>query len=135
MDDRRPPVAVPAAVIEAVLAHAADAAPREACGLLIGSGGRVHRMVRARNLASLESRYEIAAADHFAAVRAARDEGLEVVGAYHSHPGSPAEPSATDREAAFAGFLFAIASPVPHPHLRVWELIDGNFAERRLVRT
>lgn len=135
MDDRRAPVAVPAAAIAAILAHAADAAPREACGLLIGRGARVHRAVRARNLAATDWRYEIAPEDHFAAVRAARDERLEVIGAYHSHPGSPAEPSPTDREAAFSGFLFVIASPIPHPHLRVWELVDGNFAERPLVRT
>ncbi len=135
MADRRRPVAVTAAVIDAVLAHAADADPREACGLLIGHGGRIDRAVRARNLAALDTRYEIAPEDHFAAVRAARDQRLEVVGAYHSHPGSPAVPSATDREAAFAGFLFVIASSTPTPHLRIWELVDGNFTERPLVRT
>jgi proteasome lid subunit RPN8/RPN11 len=135
MDDRRRPVAVPAAVIDAMLAHAAEAAPREACGLLIGHGARVHRAVRARNLAAVDTRYEIAPEDHFAAVRTARRERLEVIGAYHSHPGSAAEPSATDRAAAFAGFLFVIASPIPQPHLRVWELLDGNFTERPLVRT
>jgi proteasome lid subunit RPN8/RPN11 len=135
MDDRRPPVAVPAAVIDAVLAHAAAAAPREACGLLLGRGSRIHRAMPARNLAALDTRFEIAPEDHFAAVRAARAEGLEVIGAYHSHPGSPAEPSETDRAAAFAGFLFVIATPVPRPHLRVWELAEGNFTERPFVRT
>jgi proteasome lid subunit RPN8/RPN11 len=129
------PVAVPAAVADAMLAHAAKSAPREACGLLVGRDAVVQRAVAARNLASEPTRYEIAPQDHFAAVRAARDDGLEVIGAYHSHPASPAVPSPTDREAAFGGFLFVIASPVPRPHLRAWELRDGNFVERPLVRT
>ena len=126
---------VPAAVIEAVLAHAAETTPREACGLLIGAGDMVARAVRARNLAPAETRYEIAPEDHFAAMRAARADGLEVIGAYHSHPATAAVPSPTDRAAAFAGFVFVIAATVPAPHVRAWELVDGNFAERPLVRT
>ena len=126
---------VPAAVIEAVLAHAAETTPCEACGLVIGAGDMVARAVRARNLAPAETRYEIAPEDHFAAMRAARADGLDVIGAYHSHPATAAVPSPTDRAAAFAGFVFVIAATVPAPHLRAWELVDGNFAERPLVRT
>ena len=133
--DHPAPVAVPGAVVDVILAHAAEAAPREACGLLIGHGHVVHRALRARNLARSDRRYEVSPEDHFAAVRAARADGLEVLGAYHSHPATPAEPSPTDRDAAFEGFVFVIASPVPAPHLRAWELVDGNFAERPLVRT
>jgi proteasome lid subunit RPN8/RPN11 len=135
MDARAAPVAVPGAVVEVILAHAAEAAPREACGLLIGRGYRVHRAVRARNVAHSDSRYQVSAEDHFAAMRAARADHLDVVGAYHSHPATAAEPSPTDRDAAFEGFVFVIASRVPVPHLRAWELVGGNFTERPLVRT
>jgi desampylase len=129
------PVAVPGSVADAILAHAAAAAPREACGLLVGRDAVVERAVAARNVAVEPTRYEVAPEDHFTAVRAARSDGLEVIGAYHSHPASPAVPSPTDRDAAFGGFLFVIASPVPRPHLRAWELRHGNFVERLLVRT
>jgi proteasome lid subunit RPN8/RPN11 len=129
------PFAIPGPVVEFILAHAGEDAPREACGLLVGRADAAHRAVRARNLARHDGRYEVAAEDHFAAVRAARADGLEVIGAYHSHPDSPAEPSERDRDEAFAGFVFVIASRVPRPHVRVWELVDGNFAERPLVRT
>jgi proteasome lid subunit RPN8/RPN11 len=133
--DPPPAVTVPGAVADAILTHAAAAAPREACGLLVGRDAVVQRAVAARNVALEPTRFEVAAEDHFAAVRAARSEGLEVIGAYHSHPASPAVPSPTDRDAAFGGFLFVIASPVPQPHLRAWELRHGNFVERPLVRT
>jgi proteasome lid subunit RPN8/RPN11 len=135
MIDQLAPVRMPRVVADAVLAHADETAPREACGLLVGRDDEVRRAVRARNLARSDHRYEIAPEDHFAAVRAARVDGLEVIGAYHSHPDTAAEPSPTDRDGAFEGFVFVIASRVPTPHLRAWELVAGNFTERPLVRT
>lgn len=135
MDGPLDPLAVPDRVIDAILAHASEEAPREACGLLVGRGHTVHRAVRARNLARSASRYAVSPEDHFAALREARRDGLEVVGAYHSHPASPAEPSPADRDDAFPGFVFVIASPVPAPHVRAWQLVEGNFTERPLVRT
>ncbi len=48
---------------------------------------------------------------------------------------SVAVPSPTDTAEAFPGFIFVIAGLVPAPHLRAWHLVDGNFAELRLVGT
>ena len=71
--------------------------PNECCGLLIGTGDLVHDAVRARNLRRSPTRFQVEPADHFAAIRKARGAGLEVVGAYHSHPTGPSGPSETDR--------------------------------------
>ena len=97
-----------------MLAHAREEAPRECCGLLIGMEGSVVRNVRANNLAAGQTRYSIDPADHFKAIRAARAEGLEVIGAYHSHPASAPVPSATDIAEANSGseFLYVIVSLV-----------------------
>jgi len=97
----------------------------------------IRRFHEARNsAASPLSRYTINPEDHFAAIRAARAAGLEVVGAYHSHPASEAVPSATDRAEAFPHFLFVIVSlAAPAPAVRGWTLVEGNFASVRLVRT
>ena len=105
---------MPVAVMREMLAHARDEAPRECCGLLIGQSDSVVRSVRARNLDATATRYLIDPQDHFAAIRAARADGLEVVGAYHSHPTSAPLPSATDIAEANSGpeFLYVIVSPV-----------------------
>jgi proteasome lid subunit RPN8/RPN11 len=132
------PVALPAAVEAAVWAHVRAEAPHEACGLLLGRPGAIVHAWPARNRLASATRYEIHPEDHFAAVREARRLGLEVVGAFHSHPASPAVPSATDRAEAFTGFLFVIASlssDEPAAALRGWALRDGNFVEIALVRT
>lgn len=96
-----------------MLAHAREEAPRESCGLLVGRDNTVVRCVRARNLDSTATRYLINPEDHFAAIRAARAEGVDVVGAYHSHPASAPVPSATDIAEAHGGpdFLYVIVSP------------------------
>lgn len=104
---------IPQAAIQSMLAHAREEAPRESCGLLVGQDNTVVRCVRARNLDSTATRYLINPEDHFAAIRAARAEGVDVVGAYHSHPASAPVPSATDIAEAHGGpdFLYVIVSP------------------------
>ena len=126
---------LPKSAAAAILAHAERDAPHEACGLLIGVGHAVARVVPTANGDASPTRYTIPAAQHFAALRLARAEGLAVIGAYHSHPRGPAEPSATDAATAFPGFVFAIAGLAPEPHVRGWQFADGNFVELRLVRT
>ena len=103
---------IPSSVIDDMLAHARETAPRECCGLLVGSGDTVRRSVRARNLDIRATRYLINPEDHFAAIRSARAEGAEVVGAYHSHPTTAAMPSPTDIAEADSGpdFVYVIVS-------------------------
>ncbi len=128
-------VHISAAAIDAILTHAGRDVPHEACGLLVGTGLAVTRLAPTANADGSATRYTIPAAQHFAAIRQARRDGLEVIGAYHSHPRDEAVPSSTDTATAFPGFVFVIAGLVPRPQLRAWHLVDGNFVELRLVRT
>jgi proteasome lid subunit RPN8/RPN11 len=129
------PLELPGPLVGLVIAEAQRAAPREACGLLIGIGRRVVRVVPTANGATSDSRYAIPPEEHFAALRQARGEGLEVLGAYHSHPRSEARPSATDTAEAFPSFDFVIVGLTPSPHVRAWRFVGGNFTEVGLVGT
>jgi len=106
-------IVLPAAVREAMVEHARREAPRECCGLLIGTADRIVEAAPARNEAERATEYRIAPEDHFAAVRRARIRGLAVVGAYHSHPASPPEPSPRDLADAWPDFLYVIVSLAP----------------------
>lgn len=83
-------------VLDEMVRHAREAAPNECCGLLIGREGRIEEAVRARNVRESPTAFQVDPADHFAALRKARAEGREILGAYHSHPRSPASPSPRD---------------------------------------
>jgi proteasome lid subunit RPN8/RPN11 len=129
---------LPPRVASAIEAHARRDQPNECCGLLLGTPSEIVDLVETRNAAEQPTiRYAIDPTEHFAALRAARSQGLDVVGAYHSHVASPARPSETDRTEAFSSFLFLIVS-LEQPaaaELTAWKLDGGNFVAVSLVRT
>ncbi len=116
------------AVIDAIVDHARRDSPLECCGLLIGTGEEVVECRAAGNLKESPVAYLVDPGDHFEAIRQARGEGLAVVGAYHSHPRSDAEPSATDiREANDADFVHVIVSLASaEPQVAAFRIEDGR---------
>jgi len=92
--------------LEAMVAEAAQAAPGEACGLLLGpsnrdGGERIEQARPAANVALDPARhFEIDPQALIDAHRAERGGGPQLLGYYHSHPSGPPEPSKTDREMA-----------------------------------
>ena len=96
-----------------ILAHAREESPRECCGLLVGQGTVIGECVRSRNVDPDPNRYEIDPLLHIATNRRLRGSGRAVIGAYHSHPHSAPEPSASDRaEAYYPDFVWVIVSLV-----------------------
>lgn len=127
-------VRVPSAALQEILAHARATWPDECCGLLLGNGTSIARVHRARNVAqSPRRRYVVAPADHFIALRAARADGLEIVGAYHSHPNRTAEPSATDLADAPGTTWLHVIAAADAAEVRAWRIVNGNFREITLV--
>jgi proteasome lid subunit RPN8/RPN11 len=94
---------------DAMAAQARSGYPHEVCGVLIGvSREGAVRVARAIPVTNRETerptvRYQIAPEDLIAVQRSARDEGLDIVGYFHSHPDHPARPSETDRRIAAEG--------------------------------
>ena len=113
-----------------MLTHARTEAPRECCGLLVGAAGSVVRSVRTRNLDPSAMRYLIDPQDHFNALRRARADGLEIIGAYHSHVATEPVPSPTDIAEANSGpdFFYVIVS-LENAEARAYQ-IDAGVYER-----
>jgi proteasome lid subunit RPN8/RPN11 len=122
-------------VIARIVAHAVEELPNECCGLLIGSADIVEDAARARNLKRSRTKFQVEPADHFAAIRKARAAGLEVIGAYHSHPSGPSGPSDTDRARLTDPSMFHIIVSLAHgtKTVRAFRLVDGNFSPLEIV--
>lgn len=97
---------------EQIAAHARREHPREACGLLLGSGDRIELAVAAENVADDPERaFEIEPALLLRIHREARAGGLSLLGWYHSHPNSMSAPSAEDAARAVEdGRIWLIAT-------------------------
>lgn len=114
----------------ALRSHAEEMYPDECCGVLLGHfGDAVNAVVAAvacvnARQDSPRNRYSIAPLDLVRIQREARNQGLDIVGFYHSHPNHPAQWSSTDlAEAYWLGCSYLITS-----------VIKGKAAETRSFR-
>lgn len=83
--------------VEAIVRHAEACRPEECCGLLAGDPvGRVRFVYPLTNAQHSPTAYTIEPVEHFRAWQHATAAGWELIGAFHSHPRGPGEPSATD---------------------------------------
>ena len=105
---------------EEIRSHGAETYPHECCGALLGldseSGSHAPREVLAllplvnRRDDSPRNRFAVTAEDVLEADRAAQQQGLEIIGWYHSHPDHPARPSQYDQDHAWPWYSYIIVS-------------------------
>lgn len=97
-------------VMAAMERAAAQLAPEEACGILLGEGDSITAFTPAKNVhPTPQTHFEIDPQTLIDAHRAARAEGAQVLGYFHSHPSGDASPSQTDSDmAAGDGAIWAI---------------------------
>ena len=101
----------------AMVGHAYDGLPDEACGLLIGhlAPPSILRFHPSANLAESSKVYTVDPAEHLRADRAAEAGGMAIIGVMHSHTHSDAYPSPTD----------VAQAPDPAWHYLIVSLRDG----------
>jgi len=77
---------------------------------------------------SPNNRFSVTSQDVLDAEKAARQQGLEVVGWYHSHPDHPARPSQYDRDHAWPWYSYiivSVANRIPE-EMTSWRLADDR---------
>lgn len=119
-------------ILAGMLQHARSQPGIECCGLLAGHGGIVTATFPAENALSSPNAYEISPRELFALFRRMREERLDHVGIYHSHPAGENKPSTRDIEQAFypeaAYFIISPQLDAPKP-IRAFSIRDGRAAE------
>jgi proteasome lid subunit RPN8/RPN11 len=100
--------------VDDMIAHAGEAIPHEAVGLLGGVDGTVRRRVPLPNLLGVGA-FLVDPYAQFRALRALRADGLEPLAIYHSHPAGGVRPSGDDLRFAsrlpYVQLIVAIARP------------------------
>ena len=125
-------VAITGSAVTAIVEHAAAALPDEACGIVVGAGGRIERAIPAANVAvTPATAFEIDPAALLRAHREARAAGTTVLGWYHSHPNGAAGPSPTDAARAAndeTGRVWLIAAAGA---VAAWRVVPGGAVHGR----
>lgn len=126
-----------ASAYAAIVAHAYDGLPDEACGLLIGDSARNTAPVfhPTANAAKSSRVYSIGPTDYLDADDRAAESGAEIVGVVHSHTHTDAFPSPTDvAQAPDPAWHYVIISLRDSaPVLRSYRIVDGSIAEEPIV--
>ena len=119
-----------------VVAHARETFPHECCGLLAGRDGRAVRVYRGRNVDESPYTYRLDDRQLLQFLREMDQDGLDIVGIYHSHTASEATPSRTDVARAFypeAVYVIISLQHPEHPVVRGFRIVDGTVAEEDVI--
>lgn len=136
---------LPAALQAEIVAHAQEASPHEACGLIAGRDGRATRVIRCPNLADDPLRRYVM--DPTAVMRALTSmaeagessadgtEG-EPLAIYHSHVYSGAFPSPTDRAEARwpSSFYVLVSVRADPPEVRAYRIDSDHAGSEKTVK-
>lgn len=120
-----------------MVAHCLATYPEEGCGLLVGPPGedRVTRCVPVANVASSGRVYRLDPREHLRADRRAEEEGLAVVGVFHSHTHTDPYPSPTDvDQAPDPGWHYVLVSLRDElASVRAYRIVAGVVSEEPVL--
>jgi len=111
-----PVLKIESQLLQRIHAHGVETYPHECCGALLGrdadSGREVTDLLPLANRRndSPRNRFEVTPEDVQLAEKTARENHVDLIGWYHSHPDAPARPSEFDREHAWPWYSYIIVS-------------------------
>jgi proteasome lid subunit RPN8/RPN11 len=139
-------IELPREMFDEIVEHAREEAPNEACGIIAGRDGRPARLYRMRNAENSPVVYRFDEREQLRVFDDIEDQGWAPLCFYHSHTGSQAYPSRTDRARAlwrdpvsgeevpaYPGTAYVIASiRGPRPEVRAFRFEGGEVAEEEV---
>jgi [CysO sulfur-carrier protein]-S-L-cysteine hydrolase len=124
---------VPERICRAIVQHALDLYPNQACGLVLFDADNVAQDVEpAVNMGAWPYGFKISPMSQYSAFTKSRTTGLEVSGVYHTHLVSAAVPTGRDLERPVPkNYLYLIVSllDVQAPELRGYRVFDDQYHE------
>jgi [CysO sulfur-carrier protein]-S-L-cysteine hydrolase len=110
--------------------------PNEACGLLAGRDRAPVRFFAMKNLDASPVSYRLDPKEQLHVFDEMDDEGLDLLGIFHTHTHSEAYPSETDVKLAFypdASYLVMSLSDRGRPVLRAFRIVEGEVTKEELT--
>ena len=122
---------------QSILAQAQKDAPIESCGYLLGPDKETAtENYPMTNIDHSEEHFSFDPKEQFAVLKYARQNGLEIVGNWHSHPASPSRPSEEDKRLAYDPNIlyFILSLAAEQPVLNAFRIVGGEVKEKYSLR-
>ena len=122
---------------QSILAQAQKDAPVESCGYLLGPDKETAtENFPMTNIDHSEEHFSFDPKEQFAAIKYARQQGLKIVGNWHSHPASPSRPSEEDKRLAYDPNIlyFILSLAAEKPVLNAFCIAEGEVTEKIALR-
>lgn len=126
-----------------IVAFAKEGLPNESCGLLGGTISGDERTVKKvyylTNTDASPEHFSMDPKEQLQAIRDMRNEGLTMIGNFHSHPETPSRPSQEDKRLAHdskSRYLILSLQDMEHPVLKAFivkDHTDVSIDEIRIV--
>ena len=109
--------------------------PVEACGYLAGKAEHVTKYFPMQNMDNSSEHFALDPKEQFNVIRQVRSEKLDLLAVYHTHPKTPARPSAEDIRLAYdPDIIYVIASLIDGTRdIRAFRIIAGKVSEEKLI--
>jgi len=123
---------IPTNIFEQMVAQAKALAPIEACGILAGKDNKAEKLFEMTNADNRSDHFMMEPKEQFTVVKNIRSADLEMLAIYHSHPETPARPSAEDiRLALTPDVIYVIVSlqDAKAPAVKGLLIEDGTVTE------
>jgi proteasome lid subunit RPN8/RPN11 len=123
----------------AIVAHARAGLPNEACGLIAGraSGDEkiIEKVYLLTNIDQSGEHFSIDPREQLAAVKDMRANSFNPLGNFHSHPLTPARPSAEDIRLAYdpAAIYLILSLAESEPVLKAFHLEKNLISEEGII--
>jgi proteasome lid subunit RPN8/RPN11 len=124
---------IPRPILDEMIAHARGCLPAEGCGFLAGVGGRVTHLLPLVNELASPTAFHTEARSVFAAFKAMRAAGTDLLAVYHSHPTAAPIPSRRDIEQNTYGPTVAWVIVGAGDEVRAWWLGEDGYTEAEMV--
>jgi proteasome lid subunit RPN8/RPN11 len=126
---------------EAMILHGRRGLPHESCGLIAGEAQGEEKTVTAvyalTNTDQSAEHFSMDPAEQFRAIKDIRNRGWVLLGNFHSHPASPARPSAEDIRLAFDPSLSYVIISLQQepPELKSFFVREGQAVEEPIAES
>lgn len=129
-------LAIKQEIVKEIIVHAKKEKPRECCGILAGKDNLITHIFKLTNIQKDLDRYEMDPKEQVMVFEEIDRFKLELLGIYHSHPHSPAIPSAIDIMRAFyptIAFFIVSLLDEEKPELKAYVIVKRKVQEKGFV--